>query len=93
MTDADQPPLTLRQQKQINRAKLLLAAKRPLTEEQLKLLERAERGKQNRRGRKNPSVMPDRLARTSAFTPRRQGLITDSNFSPSTRSRAIPWSK
>ena len=24
--------------------------------------------------------MPDRLARTSAFTPRRQGLITDSNF-------------
>jgi hypothetical protein len=81
MDDTTPPPLTLRQQKQINRAKLLQAAKRPLSEEQLKLLERAERGKQNRRGRKNPSVMPDRLARTSAFTPRRQGLITDSNFS------------
>lgn len=81
MKDDDPPPLTLNQQKQLNRAKLLKAAKRPLSEDQLKLLERAERSKQNRRGRKNPSVMPDRLARTSAFTPRRQGLNTDSNFS------------
>lgn len=77
---ADDSPLTLKQQKQANRARLLSLAKRPLTEEQLKLLERAERSKQNRRGRRNPSVMPDRLARTSAFTPRRQGLNTDSNF-------------
>lgn len=76
----DDPPLTLKQQKQANRLRLLSLAKRPLSEEQLRLLERAERGRQNRRGRKKPAVMPDRLARTSAFTPRRQGLITDSNF-------------
>lgn len=74
------PPLTLNEQKRANRARLLANAKRPLSEDQLKLLERAERAKQNRRGRRNPAVMPDRLARTSAFTPRRQGLITDSNF-------------
>lgn len=54
---------------------------RPLTEEEKKRLERKQRTLQNRRGRKNPAVMPDRLARTSAFVPRRQGLITDSNFS------------
>jgi hypothetical protein len=76
----DVPPLSLKEQKRANRARLLAMAKRPLSEEQLKLLERAERSKQNRRNRKNPAVMPDRLARTSAFTPRRQGLITDSNF-------------
>jgi hypothetical protein len=77
---ADAPPLSLKEQKRANRARLLAMAKRPLSDEQLKLLERAERSKQNRRNRKNPAVMPDRLARTSAFTPRRQGLITDSNF-------------
>src|SRR4051794_10021788 len=77
---ADELPLPLKQQKQANRLRLLSLAKRPLSEEQLRLLERAERSKQNRRGRKKPAVMPDRLARTSAFTPRRQGLITDSNF-------------
>jgi hypothetical protein len=80
MTDPASPPLTLKEQKKANRARLLSMAKRPLTEEQLQLLERAERSKQNRRQRKNPATMPDRLARTSAFTPRRQGLITDSNF-------------
>jgi len=74
------PPLTLKQQKQANRVRLLTMAKRPLSEEQLKLLERAERSKQNRRSRRKPAVMPDRLARTSAFTPRRQGLVTDSDF-------------
>lgn len=76
----DTPPLTLKEQKRANRLRLLSMAKRPLSEDELVLLERAERSKQNRRQRKNPSVMPDRLARTSAFTPRRQGLITDSNF-------------
>lgn len=76
----DGVPLTLNEQKKANRLRLLAMAKRPLTEEQLLLLERAERSKQNRRNRKNPSVMPDRLARTSAFTPRRQNLNTDSNF-------------
>jgi hypothetical protein len=34
----------------------------------------------NRRGRKNPSRIPARLARTSAFAPKRTRLITDSNF-------------
>jgi hypothetical protein len=53
---------------------------RPLTPEEQKRLERKERTLRNRRGRKNPAVMPDRLARTSAFVPRRQNLITDSNF-------------
>ena len=81
------PPLSLKEQKRANRVRLLERAKRPLTEEQLQLLERAERSKQNRRNRKNPSVMPDRLARTSAFTPRRQGLISDSNF---TRTYEVP---
>jgi hypothetical protein len=76
----DDTPLTLKQQKQANRLRLLSLAKRPLSDDQLNLLERAERSRQNRRGRKKPAVMPDRLARTSAFTPRRQGLITDSNF-------------
>jgi hypothetical protein len=79
MTD-DTLPLTLKEQKRANRLRLVARAKRALSEEELRLLERAERSKQNRRQRKNPSVMPDRLARTSAFTPRRQGLITDSNF-------------
>ena len=54
---------------------------KPLTPEEQKRIERRQRTLQNRRGRKAPSVMPDRLARTSAFVPRRQGLITDSNFS------------
>jgi hypothetical protein len=74
------PPLTLKEQKRANRLRLLSMAKRPLSEDEFRLLERAERSKQNRRQRKNPSVMPERLARTSAFTPRRQGLSTDSNF-------------
>ena len=43
-------------------------------------LERFARSKANRRGRKAPVVMPSRLARTSAFAPRRKGLITDSAF-------------
>ena len=53
---------------------------RPLTPEEKRRLERAERTRQNRRGRVNPATMPDRLARTSAFAPRRFGLISDSNF-------------
>ncbi len=52
----------------------------PLTPEEKRRLERAERTRRNRRGRVNPATMPDRLARTSAFVPRRYGLITDSTF-------------
>jgi hypothetical protein len=51
-----------------------------LTEAERRRLERFERSKANRRGRKAPAVMPSRLARTSAFAPRKKGLITDSAF-------------
>ncbi len=51
-----------------------------LSEAEQKRLERFERSKANRRGRKVPSVMPSRLARTSAFAPRKKGLVTDSAF-------------
>lgn len=53
---------------------------RLLTPEEQNRIERKRRTVRNRRGRRNPATMPDRLARTSAFAPRRQGLITDSNF-------------
>ena len=51
-----------------------------LTEAEKRRLARLERSRQNRRGRKAPSVVPSKLARTSAFTPKRRNLITDSNF-------------
>lgn len=57
-----------------------MTSTRPLTPQEQERIERRQRTMRNRRGRKNPAVMPDRLARTSAFAPRRQGLITDSNF-------------
>ena len=53
---------------------------RPLTPEEQQRLARRERTLKHRRGRRNPAVMPDRLARTSAFVPRRSNLNTDSNF-------------
>lgn len=34
----------------------------------------------NRRGRNRPAKVPARLVRTSAFAPKRRGLITDSSF-------------
>lgn len=34
----------------------------------------------NRKGRKKPAAVPARLTRTSAFAPKRRGLITDSDF-------------
>ncbi|MCR0984971.1 hypothetical protein [Roseomonas populi] len=43
-------------------------------------LARFERTKANRRGRRAPAVLPAKLTRTSAFAPRRKGLVTDSNF-------------
>lgn len=55
-------------------------AAKQLSEVEKRRLERFERSKANRRGRKAPAVMPSRLARTSAFAPRRKGLITDSAF-------------
>lgn len=53
---------------------------RPLTPEEEQRLARKERTLKNRRGRRNPSTMPQHLARTSAFAPRKKDLITDSNF-------------
>ena len=54
--------------------------KRPLSEAEIRRLERLERARANRRGRKNPAAVPARLARTSAFAPKRRNLITDSKF-------------
>jgi hypothetical protein len=79
--EAAELPKTLKEQKRANRMLIGLTSKRGLSEPEMARLERKMRTLQNRRGRKQPAIMPDRLARTSAFTPRRQGLITDSNFS------------
>ncbi|ODA66144.1 hypothetical protein A7A08_02997 [Methyloligella halotolerans] len=51
-------------------------ASRELSDAEKKRLERVG----NRRGRNRPSKVPARLARTSAFAPKRRGLITDSSF-------------
>ena len=51
-----------------------------LSESERLRLERFKRSRENRRGRQKPAVMPGRLARTSAFAPRRQNLSTDANF-------------
>ena len=54
--------------------------KRPLSAAEICRLERLERTRANKRGRKNPAAVPARLARTSAFAPKRRNLITDSKF-------------
>lgn len=51
-----------------------------LTEAEQNRLKRAQRTRENRRGRKRPAQLPNKLARTAAFAPRRNGLITDSKF-------------
>lgn len=51
-----------------------------ISDAERKRLERFERAMRNRRGRKQPSILPTDLARTSAFAPRRQGLVDDKNF-------------
>ena len=51
-----------------------------LSEAELRRLERLERTRANKRGRRHPAVVPARLARTSAFAPKRRNLITDSKF-------------
>lgn len=55
--------------------------KREPTPEEIRRLERMEQVQRNRRARRQPSVMPSDLARTSAFVPRRRGLNEDRNFS------------
>ena len=54
--------------------------KRPLSAAEIRRLERLERTRANKRGRKSPAAVPARLARTSAFAPKRRNLITDSKF-------------
>nr|WP_183750117.1 hypothetical protein [Pseudochelatococcus contaminans] len=50
-----------------------------LSEVERKRLERDRRTRQNRRGRRNPAPVPAKLTRTSAFAPKRRGII-DSNI-------------
>jgi hypothetical protein len=54
--------------------------KQPFSDAEIRRLERLERTRANKRGRKNPAAVPARLARTSAFAPKRRNLITDSKF-------------
>jgi hypothetical protein len=52
----------------------------PLSEAEERRLRRFKRSMENRRGRTNPAVVPGKLARTSAFAPRRYNLATSSDF-------------
>ena len=52
----------------------------PLSEAEEKRLRRFRRSAENRRGRANPAIVPSKLARTSAFVPRRHGLSSDGSF-------------
>lgn len=58
----------------------LADGEKTLTDSERARLERFKRARENRRGRKNPAIMPGRLARTSAFAPRRQKLSADADF-------------
>jgi hypothetical protein len=59
---------------------LKIAGGKSLTPEERRRLERLTRTRQNRRGRKHPVAIPAELTRTSAFAPRRTGLVEDRNF-------------
>ena len=56
------------------------AMDKPLSETEEKRLRRFRRSTENRRGRTNPAIVPSKLARTSAFVPRRHGLSADGSF-------------
>jgi hypothetical protein len=51
-----------------------------LSEAEEKRLRRFRRSAENRRGRTNPVIVPNKLARTSAFAPRRHNLSSDGSF-------------
>ena len=53
---------------------------RELSDAEQARLERLARTRRNVRGRRMPAVLPSKLARTSAFVPRRHGLLTDASF-------------
>jgi hypothetical protein len=57
-----------------------LSAEAPLSEAEEKRLRRFRRSIENRRGRTNPAIVPNKLARTSAFAPRRHHLSCDGSF-------------
>jgi hypothetical protein len=61
-------------------AEAKLAMDKPLSETEEKRLRRFRRSTENRRGRTNPAIVPSKLARTSAFVPRRHGLSADGGF-------------
>lgn len=53
-----------------------MAVNVPLSPKQKLRIERLK----NRKGRRKPAKVPARLTRTSAFAPKRRGLVTDSGF-------------
>jgi hypothetical protein len=57
-----------------------LSTDAPLSEVEEKRLRRFRRSMENRRGRTNPAIVPNKLTRTSAFAPRRHNLSSDGSF-------------
>jgi hypothetical protein len=57
-----------------------LTADARLSEAEEKRLRRFRRSVENRRGRSNPAIVPNKLAQTSAFAPRRHNLSSDGSF-------------
>ncbi len=51
-----------------------------LSDAEVARLARLARTRANMRGRRNPAVLPSKLARTAAFAPRKHGLSTDADF-------------
>ena len=58
----------------------MIETKKPLSEAELARLERLERSKRNLRGRRAPAVLPSRLARAAAFSPKARGLSDDASM-------------
>jgi hypothetical protein len=61
-------------------ADIKLTTDKLLSDAEVKRLRRFRRSAENRRGRANPAIVPSKLARTSAFMPRRHGLSSDNAF-------------
>jgi hypothetical protein len=57
-----------------------LSTDAPLSEVEETRLRRFRRSIENRRGRTNPAIVPNKLTRTSAFAPRRHNLSSDGSF-------------
>jgi hypothetical protein len=61
-------------------AEIRLSTDASLSDAEEKRLRRFRRSVENRRGRSNPAIVPNKLARTSAFAPRRHNLSADGSF-------------